>query len=139
MTQKVFISGIAGFLGSHLADCFSERGWRVCGIDNLFGGKEENLQEVRGSVDLQRADICDFDQIAGIVKGADVVFHEAALASVPRSVEAPLDTNAACVTGTVTPVHCPSGHVSVRAEGRDVDLELRRARAPCAGIIHGVR
>ena len=38
MTQKVFISGIAGFLGSHLADCFSERGWRVCGIDNLFGG-----------------------------------------------------------------------------------------------------
>ena len=43
------------------------------------------------------------------------------------------------VTGTVTRVHCPSGHVSVRDEGRDVDLELRRARAPCAGIIHGVR
>ena len=77
MTQKVFISGIAGFLGSHLADCFSERGWRVCGIDNLFGGSERN---VPAGADFLVADCCDRGSYAHLLSGADLVYHCASAA-----------------------------------------------------------
>jgi len=77
MTQKVFISGIAGFLGSHLADRFSDRGWRVCGIDNLSGGTERN---VPAGADFLVADCCDRGSYAHLLSGADLVYHCASAA-----------------------------------------------------------
>lgn len=71
-------------------------------IDNLSTGKVENLTPYGDRVELIRADLVDAPAVAQAVAGVDCIFHEAALASVPRSVERPLDTNEACVTGTVT-------------------------------------
>src|SRR2546423_12353664 len=99
--SKYVVTGGAGFIGSAIVRSLLRQGAsKVTVIDNLFGGKEENLQEVRESVDLQRADICDFDQIAGIVKGADVVFHEAAIPSVPRSIHEPVPSHETNINGT---------------------------------------
>jgi UDP-glucose 4-epimerase len=77
MTQRVFISGIAGFLGSHLADRFSDLGWRVCGIDNLSGGSERN---VPAGADFLVADCCDRGSYAHLLLGADLVYHCASAA-----------------------------------------------------------
>ena len=77
MTQQVFISGIAGFLGSHLADRFAERGWRVCGIDNLSGGSERN---VPAGADFLVADCCDRKSYAHLLSDADLVYHCASAA-----------------------------------------------------------
>src|SRR5215475_5768435 len=86
MTQKVFISGIAGFLGSHLADRFSDRGWRVCGIDNLAGGSARN---VPAGADFLVADCCDRGSYAHLLSGADLVYHCACAAYDGLSIFAP--------------------------------------------------
>src|SRR5260370_34977740 len=77
MTQKIFILGIDGFRGSRLADRFCDRGWRVCGIDNLSGGSERN---VRAGVDFLVADCCDRGSYAHLLSGADLVYHCASAA-----------------------------------------------------------
>jgi UDP-glucose 4-epimerase len=77
MTQKVFISGVAGFLGSHLAERFTTQGWNVCGIDNLHGGYQRN---VPGGVEFLVADCCDRGSYAHLMKGADLVYHCASAA-----------------------------------------------------------
>ena len=71
-------------------------------LDNLCTGHEANLEHLAGRVELIVGSVADADAVAQAVEGVDCVFHQAALASVPRSVAAPLDTNDACVTGTVT-------------------------------------
>jgi UDP-glucose 4-epimerase len=69
-------------------------------IDNLLTGKEANLEEVRDAVDFRRADIRCFGEIAPILKGADVVFHEAAIPSVPRSIHDPVPSHEVNIDGT---------------------------------------
>jgi UDP-glucose 4-epimerase len=100
--RTFLVTGGAGFIGSHIAEALVRRGDRVRVLDNLSTGKEKNLEPCEGRVELIRGDLTDAAAVAEAVRGVDCVFHEAALASVPRSVEAPLDTHAACVTGTVT-------------------------------------
>lgn len=100
--RTFLVTGGAGFIGSHIATALVERGDRVRVLDNLSTGHASNLAHVADRVELIEGDISDVPLVAKAVRGVDCVFHEAALASVPRSVEAPLDTNAACVTGTVT-------------------------------------
>lgn len=100
--RTFLVTGGAGFIGSHIATALVERGDRVRVLDNLSTGHTGNLAHISDSVELIEGDITDASLVAKEVRGVDCVFHEAALASVPRSVEAPLDTNAACVTGTVT-------------------------------------
>jgi UDP-glucose 4-epimerase len=99
--RKVLVTGGAGFIGSHIVDALVRRGDRVRVVDNLSTGNLANLAEVRDRVEFSQADLNDAAAVARAVEGVDCIFHEAALASVPRSVEKPLDTNAACVTGTV--------------------------------------
>ena len=70
-------------------------------IDNLLSGRESNLEEVRASVDLQRADICNYEEIAPLIRGAAVVFHEAAIPSVPRSIEQPVLSHEVNINGTL--------------------------------------
>jgi UDP-glucose 4-epimerase len=95
------VTGGAGFIGSHIATALVERGDRVRVFDNLSTGHRKNLAHLGNRVELLQGELESRDDMKRALEGVEIVFHEAALASVPRSVEAPLDTNAACVTGTV--------------------------------------
>jgi UDP-glucose 4-epimerase len=99
--RKFLVTGGAGFIGSHIVDALVRRGDRVRVLDNLSTGNLANFADVRDRIEFIQADLNDAAAVARAVEGVDCIFHEAALASVPRSVEKPLDTNAACVTGTV--------------------------------------
>ncbi|MEC7696772.1 MAG: SDR family oxidoreductase [Planctomycetota bacterium] len=100
--RTFLVTGGAGFIGSHIATALVERGDQVRVLDNLSTGHLENLAHLGDRVEFIEGDLVDGQKISQAVQGVDCIFHQAALASVPRSVEAPLDTNAACVTGTVT-------------------------------------
>jgi UDP-glucose 4-epimerase len=95
------VTGGAGFVGSHIVEALVRRGDQVRVLDNLSTGNPQNLAAVADRIELIEGDVNDPEKVAKAVKGADCVFHEAALASVPRSVESPLESHAACATGTV--------------------------------------
>jgi UDP-glucose 4-epimerase len=95
------VTGGAGFIGSHLAGALVERGRAVRILDNLCTGHRHNIAHLEGRVQFIEGDLVNRRDVERALDGVEVVFHQAALASVPRSVDAPLDTNAACVTGTV--------------------------------------
>lgn len=98
---KYLVTGGAGFIGSHIATALAERGDEVSVFDNLSTGTRENLAHLGSKVDLIEGDLLDRDAVDQAVSDVDVIYHQAALASVPRSVAKPMDTNAACVTGTL--------------------------------------
>jgi nucleoside-diphosphate-sugar epimerase len=95
------VTGGAGFIGSNIAEELLRQGERVRIIDNLATGKRANVEALAGPVEFMEADICDEGAIRRAVRGVEVVFHEAAIASVPRSVKDPLTTNRASVDGTL--------------------------------------
>ena len=96
----VLVTGGAGFIGSHIAGTLAERGARVRVVDDLSTGHAENLEEIGGDIDFVRASVTDSEALGRVLEGVEVVFHEAAIPSVPRSVENPLETHLACVEGT---------------------------------------
>jgi nucleoside-diphosphate-sugar epimerase len=98
----VLVTGGAGFIGSHLAAAMAERGARVRVIDDLSTGHAENLEEIGGRVDFVRASLADEEATRRALEDVELVFHEAAIPSVPRSVENPRETHVACVEGTFT-------------------------------------
>src|SRR6185295_10778278 len=99
--SKYVVTGGAGFIGSALVRGLLRNGAsKVVVIDSLLTGQEENLDEVRSSVEFHRADIRDYDQIAPLVRGADIVFHEAAIPSVPRSIQDPVPSHEVNINGT---------------------------------------
>ncbi len=101
MTDHYVVTGGAGFIGSAIVRRLLDEGARrVVVIDNLLTGRESNLEEVRGSIEFQKADIRHYEQIAPLVRGASVVFHEAALPSVPRSIEEPALFHDVNINGT---------------------------------------
>ncbi len=103
MPRTILVTGGAGFIGSHIVAALVARGDRVRVLDNMSTGTHKNLQEAAGGkAELIEADLCDAAKVKQAVAGVDTIFHEAALASVQRSVEKPLDTHHACVTGTLT-------------------------------------
>lgn len=97
---RYLVTGAAGFIGRSIAQRLLEQGHSVRGVDNLSTGKRENLQGL-DRLDFVLADITDAQGMRRACEGIDVIFHEAALASVPRSVLDPEATNHANVTGTV--------------------------------------
>lgn len=99
--RQFLVTGGAGFIGSHIVEALVARGDRVRVFDNLSTGHRANVEQFGKDVELVEGDLTDYDAVAKAVRGVEVVFHQAALASVPRSVERPLDTHAACVTGTL--------------------------------------
>lgn len=102
MVRTFLVTGGAGFIGSHIAEALVGRGDKVRVVDNLSTGFLLNLDHVRDGIEFLEGDLTDPATMARAVDGVECVFHQAALASVPRHVEFPLATNAACVTGTVT-------------------------------------
>lgn len=85
--MKVLITGVAGFMGSHLADEFIKRGHTVVGIDNLIGGYYENVPD---AVEFYEKDLGDFDAIVEYFKGIDLVVHTACTAYEGLSVFSPV-------------------------------------------------
>ncbi len=100
MVRTFLVTGGAGFIGSHIATALVQRGDHVRVLDNLSAGHRENLDHLRGKVEFIEGNVQDPSAVARAVKDVDFVMHQAALASVPRSVDYPLETNEGCVTGT---------------------------------------
>lgn len=100
--RTILVTGGAGFIGSHIATALVERGDRVRVLDNLSTGFKANMAGIIDRIEFIEGDLLDEKAVAKAVEGVDCVFHEAALASVPRSVANPLASHAHCVTGTVT-------------------------------------
>lgn len=101
---RFLVTGAAGFIGRSIAKRLLEQGHSVRGIDNLSTGKRENLEGLEGLEFLQ-GDITDAAAVAKACRDIEVIYHQAALASVPRSVVDPIGSNHANVTGTVQLLH----------------------------------
>ena len=87
-TKKVLVTGVAGFLGSHLAEKLVDLGHSVVGLDNMIGGYEDNVPK---KIDFHNFDCCDFKKVQNIMKGVDVVYHCAATAHEGLSVFSPFE------------------------------------------------
>lgn len=112
--HKVFlVTGGAGFIGSHVCDALLAAGAQVRCIDNLATGKESNIAHLRPRNDFRfiQADICNAADLNAAVKGVDAVVHLAALGSVPRSIEHPLESEQANLAGFLQVLE------AMRAEG----------------------
>lgn len=101
LVARFLVTGGAGFIGSHIASRLVSEGNRVRVLDNLCAGSLTNLAHLGDAVEFMEGDVRDPEAVARAVDGVEVVFHQAALASVPLSIEKPLETHHACVTGTI--------------------------------------
>src|SRR6185437_9812061 len=99
LTGTALVTGGAGFIGSHIAAALMASGARVRVLDDLSTGHRENLEEIGGDLDFIQGSVADEALLHKVLDGVEVVFHEAAIPSVPRSVEAPKQTNVASVDG----------------------------------------
>ena len=99
--KRVLVTGAAGFIGSNLSDRLLELGAHVIGIDNLFNGRMENLEDTikNKHFEFHKADIRDLSFLLDILEDVDIIFHEAAFASVPQSVKMPENCNDVNVNG----------------------------------------
>jgi UDP-glucose 4-epimerase len=102
---NVLVTGGAGFIASHIAEACVQRGDKVRVLDNLSMGFMHNLRNVERDIEFIKGDVADPDMAARATRGVEIVFHQAALASVPLSLERPLDTHSACATGTLNILH----------------------------------
>src|SRR5215218_8919973 len=100
-TVKVLVTGGGGFIGSHIVDRLLADGHSVRVLDNFATGRRENLLDVLPDIELVEGDIQSYERVHNAVIGCEVVLHQGALPSVPRSVQDPLTSNATNVTGTL--------------------------------------
>jgi UDP-glucose 4-epimerase len=101
MTEVVLVTGGAGFIGSHLVGALAEAGHPVRVLDDLSTGRRDNIAAVRPAPELIEGDVADPDVVERAVRGAGVVFHLAARASVQLSLDDPLGSHRAIATGTL--------------------------------------
>lgn len=123
--MKVLVTGGAGFIGSHIAERLVREGHSVRVLDNLTSGRRENLATIAGDVELQVGDVRDESACARAAEGVELVFHEAAIVSVPYSVEHPRETHAVNVLGTL--------NVALAAR----DAGARRLVFACSAAVYG--
>ena len=102
LTGIALVTGGAGFIGSHITSALARDGLRVRVIDDLSTGHRENLEEINGDIEFIEGSIADEQLLLKVLEGVELVFHEAAIPSVPRSVEKPRQTHIASVDGTFT-------------------------------------
>ena len=95
------VTGGAGFVGSYLVRFLLGKGERVRVLDNFSTGKKANLEDIASQIDVVEGDLNDDAAVAAAVEGADFVMHQAAIPSVPRSVEDPMESHGAGATGTL--------------------------------------
>lgn len=99
--DKYLVTGGAGFIGSHIAEELVKKGHSVRVMDNFSTGKRDNIAPFLDGIELIEADIRDYEACRRAVDGVDCVLHQAALTSVPLSLEDPLLTNEVNITGTL--------------------------------------
>ena len=99
--MRSLVTGGGGFIGSHLVDRLLHAGHDVRVLDNFSTGRRENLQHVQDDVEIVEGDITSYERANRAVAGCDYVFHQAALPSVPRSIQDPLTSNGANAVGTL--------------------------------------
>ena len=99
--DKYLVTGGAGFIGSNIAEELVKRGYSVKIIDNFLTGKRENISSFLDKIELVEGDIRDYDACRSALEGVDFVLHQAALPSVPRSIEDPLLTTDINIKGTL--------------------------------------
>lgn len=99
-TGIALVTGGAGFIGSHIANKLASSGRRVRILDDLSTGHRENLEEIDPDIEFIQGSVADRDALEKALDGVELVFHEAAIPSVPRSVEDPHQTHVASVDGT---------------------------------------
>ncbi|HEU5118017.1 MAG TPA: SDR family oxidoreductase [Isosphaeraceae bacterium] len=97
----ILVTGGAGFIGSHLVEALLADGHPVRVADNLSTGRLSNLEGLSGSIEIVEGDLSDFDFARRAARGAHYVFHQAAVPSVPRSVEDPLGSHSSGPTATL--------------------------------------
>jgi UDP-glucose 4-epimerase len=125
--MKYIVTGGAGFIGSHIVEELAKNNHEVVILDNLFSGKQENIAPFlkKDTVTFVQGSITDLPLLKTIFEGADGVFHEGAIASVPRSIANPVATNEANVTGTL--------HVLVAAR----DCGVRKVLFASSSSVYG--
>ncbi len=99
--SAALVTGGGGFIGSHLVDRLLADGWRVRVLDNFTTGRRQNLRHCLAHIDLIEGDVRDPECVEKAVRGVEIVFHQAALPSVPRSIADPVTTNAVNAVGTL--------------------------------------
>ena len=99
--MKYLVTGAAGFIGSHICDRLVEEGHQVVALDNLSTGNRQNLAHLLDEIEFVEGDVCDEERCKALCQGVDHVIHQAALGSVPRSVDDPLRTHENNATGTL--------------------------------------
>jgi UDP-glucose 4-epimerase len=98
---RVLVTGGGGFIGSNLARALSERGDDVRVLDNFSTGNRANLAELANELEIVEGELRSYERVHAATRGVEVVFHQGALPSVPRSVQDPLTTSAVNVEGTL--------------------------------------
>jgi UDP-glucose 4-epimerase len=98
---KCLVTGGAGFIGSHIVEGLLERGDEVCVLDNFSTGKEENLKDFQGEIDLIKGDLREQTDLLKAIQDIEYIFHQAAFVSVPLSMEDPEECFEVNVNGTI--------------------------------------
>jgi nucleoside-diphosphate-sugar epimerase len=111
--RAALVTGGAGFIGSHLVDALVAAGWRTRVLDDFSSGREENLVASGAAVELVRGSLCDSEILAHALRGIEVVFHQGAVPSVPRSIAEPLLTHEVNASGTLRVLEA-ARHAGVR-------------------------
>jgi len=100
--KKPLVTGGAGFIGSHLVDALVSSGCKVTVLDDLSTGRLSNLEHLKDNITFYKGDICNRETLDTAVKGCDVIFHQAAVVSVPQTVEDPVGSAAVNEIGTLS-------------------------------------
>ncbi|MDD3642733.1 MAG: SDR family oxidoreductase [Candidatus Krumholzibacteria bacterium] len=111
---RYLVTGGAGFIGSHIAEVLVERGEEVVVFDNLSTGHEKNIEHIRPRIEFVKGDIRNASEVRKALDGVDHVLHQAAFASVPRSIDDPVLVNEVNVGGTLTMLE-ESRHAGVKS------------------------
>jgi len=99
--SRILVTGGAGFIGSHLVEALLGEGYQVRVLDNLSTGRRENLAAAEGKFEWFEADVRDPQAVRRAMEGVDAVFHEAAMVSVPLSIERPRECHEINLVGTL--------------------------------------
>lgn len=144
--MKVLVTGGAGFIGSHIVERLVRDGHEVKAYDNLTTGKRDNLAHLADKVELVVADVRDAPQLDYYATGCDVIFHEAAVVSVPYSVEHPQETHDVNIQGTLNVLHAAKRRgvkrvvfaCSAAVYGEDPEMPKRETMRPSPLSPYGI-